>query len=343
MECFENKWRGYGFPEDRLPEVPFPSINADAPLELLKKCPAYSKTPLIKFEHTDSEIWVKVEGDRMGIGSFKALGAFYVIAHMASKKNATEFSTSLTGETFVTASAGNHGMSVAVGARLFGARSVIFLANTVPERFAERLRSKEAQVVREGEDYEISMSAARKVANDRNWTLLSDSSWPGYFEIPKLLMEGYLVMASEIVQTLPERPSHILLQAGVGGMAAACAAFFRNAWGNEPRIIVVEPEAAPALMESIKAGAPCATSGPTSNMGRLDCKSPSYIALKGLARDADAFVVISDEQASRILPTLAKIGLNTTESGGAGLAAYAAMKPERGSRVLCIASEGADI
>ncbi|MCY4291693.1 MAG: pyridoxal-phosphate dependent enzyme [Roseovarius sp.] len=343
MEYFENSWLGCGLPEDRLPEVPYPSINAHAPLELLKMCPAYSKTPLIKFEHSDCELWIKVESDRMGTGSFKALGASYVIARMALEKNATELPTSLAGETFVTASAGNHGLSVAAGARLFGASSVIFLPNTVPEHFAKRLRSKGARVVRKGDDYETGMTAACKAANDRNWTLLSDSSWPGYFEIPKLLMEGYLAMASEIVETLPERPSHILLQAGVGGMAAACAAFFRNAWGSEPKIVVVEPQAAPALMESARAGQPRAASGPISNMGRLDCKEPSYIALKGLARDADGFAAISDEQASGILPALAKMGLNTTESGGAGVAAYAAMKPEKGSRILCIVSEGGDI
>ena len=67
-------------------------------------------------------------------------------------------------------------------------------------------------------------------------------------------MEGYLVMAAEVVHQMKAPPSHIFLQAGVGGLAAACAAYFRHAWGDTPQILVAEPDAAAALHDAIKEG-----------------------------------------------------------------------------------------
>ena len=244
-------------------------------------------------------------------------------------------------QTFVSSSAGNHGLSIAAGAKAFGARAVIYLSETVPEGFAERLRDLGAQVVRAGADYEASMTAAMAAADENGWTLLSDTSWPGYFDIPHRLMEGYLVMAEEAVRQMPEAPTHIFLQAGVGGLAGACAAYFRKAWGAGPQIFVVEPEFAPALQASIRAGECVNAAGPVSDMGRLDCKEPSLIALNGLARDADGFITISEDEGFAVLPILAAQGAETSTSGGAGLAAAKEMNLGPEARVLCIISEGA--
>ena len=186
------------------------------------------------------------------------------------------------------------------------------------------------------------MAAAERAAAENGWTLLSDSSWPGYVDIPHRLMEGYLALAAEAVEQCPETPTHIYLQAGVGGLAGACAAYFRSCWGGAPRIIVVEPAAAPALMESIRAGRPVVTEGPVSNMGRLDCKAPSLIALKGLARDADAFVTVSDAEAEGVLAELEAQGMATTSSAAAGIAAVKEMNPGAGARVLVVISEEAE-
>ncbi|MGR3546652.1 MAG: pyridoxal-phosphate dependent enzyme [Roseovarius sp.] len=340
MQEIDNPWRGTGLPEAVLTGAPWPSVDADAVLALLGRCPAAAETPLVPVAGHSPKVWAKDERGRMGLGSFKALGAAYVIAHEAAETGAADMSCALAGRTYVTASAGNHGMSVAAGARLFGARAVIYLAETVPEGFAARLRAKGAEVVREGADYEASMVAAGRAALDQGWTLLSDSSWPGYFDLPHRLMEGYLAMAEEASRQMPEVPTHILLQAGVGGLAGACAAWFRRVWGDTPRIIVVEPDRAPALFESIRAGRPVETAGPVSNMGRLDCKVPSLIALKGLARDADAFVTITDDEAEAVLEGLAALGLATTPSGAAGVAALAGLTLGADARVLCILSEG---
>lgn len=349
MEVFNNKFRGHGIDGAVLADAPFPSVDAKAPAALLERCPAAAVTPLVQASDLArafglGEVAVKDERTRMGLGSFKALGAAYVIAHLADQVSGP-IENALAGRTFVTASAGNHGLSVAAGAAIFGARSVVYLSRTVPESFAARLQQKGAEVRRAGDDYEASMDAALKAAKGNGWTLLSDSSWPGYIDLPHRLMEGYLALAAEAADQMSQAPTHIFLQAGVGGLAGAVAAFARARWGEAPKIIVVEPEAAPALAASIAAGKCVVAPGPVSAMGRLDCKEPSLIALRGLSRDADHFVTISEEEASEAMPVLDSHGLATTPSGGAGLAALlvAASNAELGlgpdARVLTILSE----
>lgn len=331
MRILENRSRGQGF-ETGLEGVPSPSTDADAPRALLERCPVHGATPMVQA----LGLHIKDERARMGLGSFKALGAAYVIAHEAQ-------AGSLEGRTYVTASAGNHGMSVAAGAKVFGANAVIYLSETVPSAFADRLREKGAVVVIEGSDYEASMEGAQAAAAENGWTLLSDSSWDGYFDLPHRLMEGYLAMAAECTEQLSgpnETPTHIFLQAGVGGLAGACAALFREVWGDAPLITVVEPEFAPAIYDSIEAGHFTVSKGPVSDMGRLDCKEASLIALKGLSRDADAFALISEEEAAAVLPKLAQLDLASSTSGAAGIAAALLSDLPSDARVLCILSEG---
>lgn len=344
MHFIENPHRGGG---KLAPQAPYPSTDANRVAALLGKCPASAETPLANASALApvAAFWVKDERTRMGLGSFKALGAAYVIARQAVEVSDPPQSDSLKGRTYVTASAGNHGMSVAAGARVFGADAVVYIAETVPESFAERLREKGATPVRAGTDYAASMAAAAKAAKEYGWTLLSDSSWEGYIDLPHTLMEGYLQMAAEAAEQSPEEPTHIFLQAGVGGLAGAVAAYARKVWGDAPKIVVVEPDAAPALQASITAGQSVFADGPDSIMGRLDCKEPSLIALNGLARDADLFLTLSDDEVTRHLPAMAAAGLETTASGGAGIAA--AMTPEvrehagisEASRILCFLSE----
>lgn len=338
----KNPWRGRGLHEVGL----CPLADAGDVARLVQQCPAHTPTPLLDMPELARALGVtrlslKDERKRMGLGSFKALGAAHAIARDAAVVGADDLPQALQGSIYVTASAGNHGLSVAAGARLFGARAVIYLAETVPAGFAERLRAKGAEVVRAGGDYEASMQAAAEAARENGWTLLSDSSWPGYTELPLRVMEGYLQLAAEAATQIGMPPSHILLQAGVGGLAAAVAAHARHVWGDGPQIIVVEPQAAPALREGIRAGMVVETRGPASCMGRLDCKTASMIALNGLARDADVFVTITETQAQRGAEILAAHDLPTTPSGAAGVAAMlAGLELPAEARVLAILSEG---
>ena len=354
MDLLQNPFRGIGLGADVGLAEGRVCADPAAPLALLQRCPAAAPTPLralpaLALECGVAALHVKDERERMGLGSFKALGAAYAIAHEAARRVGEDgdCADALHGTVYACASAGNHGLSVAAGARVFGARAVIYLADSVPEAFAERLRRIGAEVVRPGGSYEDSMAAVAHDAEANGWILLSDSSWPGYVDLSARVMEGYLVMGAEAADAIPEPPTHVFLQAGVGGLAAAMAAIVRARWGDAPTIVVVEPEAAPALIESIRAGRPVETSGPASNMGRLDCKVPSHLALGELARSADWFVTISDAQAAATVDRLAEEGIATTPSGAAGVAALqrsGAWREKLGlsgdSRVLAFVTEG---
>ena len=307
-------------------------------LTLTRQCPVYQPTPLLKIKApSGQQLMVKDETSRFRMGAFKALGGIYAMAAILIARWRVENQTDLKPEclfmeeiqawsrqfTFVCASAGNHGLAVARGAKLFNAGCRIHLADNVPVAFENRLLTLDATVVRSGANYEESMRAA--VADSANGEiLLSDSAWPGYSHIPFLVMEGYTVMAEEMragFQAEGPWPTHVFLQAGVGGLAAAITCHIRSIWSHQPKIIVVEPDAAACLMESHRRKILTEVRGTASSMGRLDCKLPSTLAFDILHRQADKFVCISDLDAERAVEFLATHQLCTTPSGAAGVAA----------------------
>ena len=329
-------------------------MRADRPLAMLRDCPAYEATPVLDLPALAGELGIgslqaKDESRRMRLGSFKALGATYAVAQIIADAAGTNDLASTDAEavaaglTFITASAGNHGLSLAAGARIFGAKAVVVLSNSVPEGFAARIRSTGAEVIRVEGSYEDSVAHAIEAADRNGWLLLADGSWEGYVERPALVMEGYTVLAEECRKAFAdagEWPTHVFLQAGVGGLAGSAAAHIREFWAEQPEITVVEPDAAPCLVESVKAGRLVNAPGPLSNMGRLDCKDASLIAFEALRYDADTFVTVSDEDASDATDILARHGIATTPSGGAAIAAIKATQPGTDSRCLIIVSEG---
>jgi len=203
-DTLHNPYRGVGLPG----ATPLPASDPQPVAALLAHCPAHSTTPLVDATALArragvASLHLKDERGRMGLGSFKALGAAYAIAHEAAQAvTGGDWAQALRGRTYVTASAGNHGLSLAAGARLFGAQAIVYLAETVPQAFAARLRCKGAEVIRAGVTYEDSMAAAEAGAHVNGWTLLSDSSWPGYTGLPWRVMEGYLQLAAEAESAL---------------------------------------------------------------------------------------------------------------------------------------------
>jgi len=358
MKVIKNPIRGTGLQIQR--EICKGNIKDDpsSVINLLQYCPISKETPLIENNKLTKllrlkRIAFKDERRRMGLGSFKALGGAYVIAKAAYKKIGEKIKIpelakkALTGSTYVTASAGNHGLSVAAGARIFGAKAVIYLSISVPSEFVKRLKGYGATVIIEGKDYERSMDAAQIASEKNGWTLLSDVTWNGY-EGGIDVMEGYLVMPHEAVKDWKgEYPTHVFLQTGCGGLAAAVTSYLRKTWGDNFIICTVEPTAAPAIQESIIKGKPVHTSGPASNMGRLDCKMSSHVALKCLAKEADYLMSLSDEFVSNEIKVLEKFNLQTSPSGGAGFAGLIyciknkLLDVNNESRVLIFISEGA--
>ena len=345
--------------------IDLPALDLESPLSLLRQCPPYRPTPIREASSRNgNRILIKDETSRFNLGAFKALGGIYAIAAFLTQQRQEETDTSLEPRrlfdsdvrdwskrfTFICASAGNHGVAVAKGAQLFNARCRVHLSESVPQEFEEKLTDLGAIVIRSGATYEDSMIAAKLDCESEGpeHILLSDSSWPGYTRMPRLVMEGYTVMSEEMRESFLEKntwPTHVFLQAGVGGMAAAVAYQIRNTWSQQPEIIVVEPEAAPCLLESNKAGTPTTVSGPVSAMGRLDCKEPSLLAFEILQQAADRFVCVSESEADTAVIHLAESGIATTPSGAAGMAAMlAAPRLEigisEGSVCLVIATEG---
>jgi diaminopropionate ammonia-lyase len=322
-------------------------LESAKPAELLSACPKYKPTPLLKRSVQNNSIWIKDETDRMGLGAFKALGGVYAVGSIIAKKQdlpiktdsffLDEFKSCARTITFVCASAGNHGLAVAAGAQIFGAKARIHLSDTVPEDFALRLKHKNAEVVRSGANYEESIEAAIKDANKSGAIHLADGSWPGYIEPPRLVMEGYTIMAKELreeFEQLNDWPTHVYLQAGVGGFAAAIAFEIRKRWRVQPEILIVEPDAAPCLKESIEYGKIMTVEGPVSDMGRLDCKTPSLIAFEILSSAANDFCLITEEQAHNAVRIAGQMGLATSPSGAAGLAALLANSDKDASSLV---------
>lgn len=339
----------------RLP----PQLSADRAKQFHDGFSLYRETPLVTWHSGQHRIWVKDETARMGLGAFKAIGGTYAVARLlaehvglgqATAAQLRDHMQTYSGDTpcFVCASAGNHGIAVATGAAIFGVPCRIHLSHTVPEAFASRLEAIGAQVVRSGAVYEESIAAAIADAEATGAIHLADGSWPGYTEPPRLVMEGYTVMAEEMREVFEAQnswPSHVYLQAGVGGMAAAVAAMIRSNWRVQPEIIVVEPEAAPCLRDSAAAGEMVTVTGPVSNMGRLDCKVPSMLAFGILLQAADRYMTISDEQAEAAAAHARASGLASTPSGAAGLAALLAdpsVLADPSATPLVILSEGAE-
>lgn len=350
----QNPYYGAGIPD--LQATPL-SLDVEAVSQLLALCPIAKATPLVSLTDEASRLgvaglYLKDERERMGLGSFKAVGAAFVIAQQAARavrdpNDPSAWSEALNGRVFVSSSAGNHGLSIVAAAKLFGAKAVIYLNENVPASFANRLASYGAEVIIEGSDYEASLQAAIKAADTHKWSLLSDSTWPGYdggIEV----MQGYLVIAEEVCAALPMAPTHIFLQAGVGGLAASMAIYLRKTYGESPVIIVVEPEAAPALIHAIRAGNLVQSVGPVSSMGRLDCKIASLSALASLAKTANIFATLTDNDVESALTILKRAGITTSPSGGAGVAASYLACDEHlfginaDSQILCFISEIAD-
>jgi diaminopropionate ammonia-lyase len=211
----------------------------------------YSPTPLIKLDKLSKElglnkIFYKDESKRFDLKSFKALGGAYAVEKV-SKGNKDIV--------VATATAGNHGRSVAWGAKRLGLKCKIFISEFVSDARGQAMADLGADVVKVNGNYEKSLIECIKQSTDNNWQIVQDVAWQDYMIVPKYTMAGYTVMMKEIVDQINQnRISHIILQAGVGGMAAAMIAGIARYLENIPITIVVEPDSAACVLESIRTG-----------------------------------------------------------------------------------------
>ena len=228
-----------------------PSKEIDDAYKSISKWKGYTPTPLIFLNKLSKElnlknIFYKDEHKRFDLKSFKALGGAYAVEKVTKGKKDIVVST---------ATAGNHGRSVAWGAKRLGLKCKIFISEFVSDARGDAMSKLGADVIKVKGNYEKSLIECIKQSTENNWQIVQDVAWKDYMVVPKFTMAGYTVMMKEIIDQIDnEKISHIILQAGVGGMAGAMVAGVARYLKNLPEIIVVEPDSAACVMESIKTG-----------------------------------------------------------------------------------------
>jgi diaminopropionate ammonia-lyase len=319
-----------------------------------------------------ASVHLKDEGHRLGLGSFKALGGAYALMRLVQDAASLRIGRAVPPEalhspevraiaatmTFACATDGNHGRSVAQGAQLMGARAVIFVHSGVSQGRIDAIARFGAKIVRVAGNYDTSVAEAARVAAENAWVVLSDTSWPGYEHIPGLVMQGYTAIVREALTALPEPPTHVFLQAGVGGFAAAIAGHLAVLLGNRrPHVTVVDPARAACLYASAQAGhvVKVPETEPTV-MAMLECYEPSLVAFRVLSRVADGFMTVDEDDALSVmrrlaLPVAGDPAVIAGESGAVGLAGAIAVLRDRvlatsiglgpKARLLVINTEGA--
>jgi diaminopropionate ammonia-lyase len=372
-----NKHADYRTALDPVDAEMLGSAGADAIERHLAQRESHAATPLHALPGLASEfgigtLHVKDEGHRLGLGSFKALGGGYAVTRLVLEAAEAQLGRSLGDDafrlpevrtlaanmTFACATDGNHGRSVAQGAQLVGAKSAIIVHGGVSEERIAAIARFGAEIVRVAGTYDDSIVEAARMAGENGWIVVSDTSWPGYERVPGLVMQGYTAILREALKQLPAAPTHVFVQAGVGGIAAAVAAHLTLVLGEDrPVFTVVDPARAACIFETARAGRPIKVAhGEPTVMAMLECYEPSPIAWRVLSRAADAFMTVEDADAVAMMNRLARPSPGDPaivggESGVAGLAGLMratadpaiakALGLDISSRVLVINTEGA--
>lgn len=332
----------------------------------------YAPTPLRSLDDMAEAAGVgavlyKDEAPRFGLGSFKALGGAYaVLRHVAaeltvklerevtpSEVRSGSLAQEAASITVATATDGNHGRSVAWGAQQAGCGCKIYIHAEVSKGREEAMAAYGADVIRIDGDYDESVRLAASEAETNGWQVISDTSYDGYMDVPRDVMAGYTVMVREIMEQAEALPSHVIIQAGVGGLAAAiCAPFWAVMGENRPRLIITESEHAACILQSVRKGeASHVAIDHETIMAGLSCGEISLIAWEILSRGANAVATIGDGMVPPFMRHLAAQGIEAGECAVPGLITLmgitnqpdlaAKLGLDEKSRVLVFGCEGA--
>ena len=269
---------------------------------VISKWKRYKKTPLINLRmlskklHTNN-IFYKDESKRFGLKSFKALGGAYAVENITRGKKDIIIST---------ATAGNHGRSVAWGSQRLSLKCKIFISEYVSEYRANEMRKLGADVIRVNGNYEASLKECLKQSKKNNWQIVQDVAWENYELVPKLTMAGYSVMIKEITSQTNEYITHVFLQAGVGGMAAGVISGIAKYFKRVPKIIIVEPESADCVLKSVENGLIKKIEiKKESIMGGMSCGEVSLVPWKIIKNSVNMCLSISDDNIAKTVAMLA--------------------------------------
>ena len=301
----ENK--NFTFNKDRILDSLSENEIDEAYLSI-SKWKGYSPTPLIELNKLSKElnvnkIFYKDESKRFDLKSFKALGGAYAVEKVTKGKKDIVVAT---------ATAGNHGRSVAWGARRLGIKCKIFISEFVSDARGQAMADLGADVIKVKGNYEKSLIECIKQSTENNWKIVQDVAWKDYMLVPKYTMAGYTVMMKEIVDQIKnDQITHIILQAGVGGMAAAMVAGTVRYLKNVPETIVVEPDSAACVMESIKSGKiEKIDIKRESLMGGMSCGEVSLVPWEILKNSIKFCISLPDNDIARTMKLLGNSSLS---------------------------------
>ena len=308
--------------------------------------PVYKETPLAVLRETAGllgidNIYVKDESYRFGLNAFKVLGGSYAIGnYLAQKLGKTisempyerlvseEVRKELGDITFVTATDGNHGRGVAWTVGQLRQRAVVYMPKGSAAERLENIRAEGAEASITDLNYDGAVRLANRQAQEKGWVMVQDTAWEGDEDIPQWIMQGYGTMGYEAYTQLPEKPTHIFLQAGVGSMAGAVAGFFAGVYGkNRPIITIVEPDKADCIFRTAKAAdgrLHFVTGDMDTIMAGLACGEPCSIGWNVLKDYADYFISCPDYMAAQGMRILGNpaAGDSRVIAGESGAAAF---------------------
>jgi len=268
----------------------------------------YTSTPLIELNKLSRElnlnkIFYKDESKRFDLKSFKALGGAYAVEKITKGNKDIVVAT---------ATAGNHGRSVAWGAKRLGLKCKIFISEFVSEARGQAMADLGADIIKVKGNYEKSLIECIKQSTENNWQIVQDVAWKDYMVVPKYTMAGYTVMMKEIVDQIKnDQITHIILQAGVGGMAGAMVAGIARYLENVPETIIVEPDSAACVMESIKTGKiEKIDIKRESLMGGMSCGEVSLVPWQILKNSVKFCISLPDDDIAKTMKLLGNSGFS---------------------------------
>ena len=298
-EFIEND--NFSFNKDKIFES-LSKKNIDEAYLSISEWVGYSPTPLVELNKLSKElnlnkIFYKDESKRFDLKSFKALGGAYAVEKI-SKGNKDIV--------VATATAGNHGRSVAWGAKRLGLKCKIFISEFVSDARGNAMADLGAEVIKVKGNYEKSLIECIKQSTENNWQIVQDVAWKDYISVPKFTMAGYSVMMKEIIDQIQnDKITHIILQAGVGGMAGAMIAGIARYLDYVPETIIVEPDSAACVLESIKSGKiEKIDIKRESLMGGMSCGEVSLVPWEILKNSVKYCVSLPDDDIAKTMKLL---------------------------------------
>lgn len=357
----------------RADAIPLPAADPGV-WAFHRRMPAYAPTPLYDCPGLAERLGigrllVKAETQRMGLPSFKILGASWatyraISDHLGAEPEGWANTSQLAHQlehlkpfALAAATDGNHGRAVAYMARLLGFECRIFVPDGMVPARIDGIESEGASVTVVPGDYDAAVARSAEEAGDR-CLVISDTSWPGYDTTPRRVVEGYTTIFNEVDAAVAAAgmaaPDVVAVPVGVGAFMAAAVSHLRRR-PSSPVIVGVEPADADCVLESARAGDLITVPGPhRSIMVGLNCGTPSVVVWPTVSAGVDWFTSVEDDWARRAMVDLAGAGVVAGETGAAALGGLTALldAPEGaefreagvigpGSTVLAIVTEGA--